>query len=250
MAFAISGGIAGLGGALLAGVDSDRPARRSGSSRSSNSLDLVAMAVIGGLGTVVGPVLGPLWVVGLPGLLPRQRDSSRCSRRASACSSCCCTSRAASMQLVYGVRDVVVRAGPRRRLGRAPAGPPPRRSRTPRSARCRRGRRRWPTGPPPTTAPTSSWRPIWSPGTSRCASVATVAVDGASLEVAPGASRRADRDQRRRQVDAAQRHRRVRAGRRARCSSRGDRPHRPPGGGAGPAPASAARSRPPASSPT
>ncbi|HET6950703.1 MAG TPA: branched-chain amino acid ABC transporter permease/ATP-binding protein [Acidimicrobiales bacterium] len=67
-AFALAGGMAGLGGALLAGslqtIALDR------FFTVDDSLLLVALVVIGGLGSVSGPVLGAIWVVGLPALFP------------------------------------------------------------------------------------------------------------------------------------------------------------------------------------
>jgi ABC-type branched-subunit amino acid transport system ATPase component/ABC-type branched-subunit amino acid transport system permease subunit len=69
VAFALSGGIAGLGGALLAGAAGTVPLTDR-FFQVDQSLELVAMAVIGGLGTVVGPVIGALWVVGLPAFFP------------------------------------------------------------------------------------------------------------------------------------------------------------------------------------
>jgi ABC-type branched-subunit amino acid transport system permease subunit/ABC-type branched-subunit amino acid transport system ATPase component len=66
-AFAISGGLAGLSGALLAGLlVTIPPDRFSGSA----SLSLVAIAVIGGMASVAGTILGALWVVGIPALFP------------------------------------------------------------------------------------------------------------------------------------------------------------------------------------
>jgi ABC-type branched-subunit amino acid transport system ATPase component/ABC-type branched-subunit amino acid transport system permease subunit len=68
-AFALAGGIAGLGGALLAGALQTVPY---GSSYflPDDSLSLVALVVIGGLSSVSGPVVGALWVVGLPAFFP------------------------------------------------------------------------------------------------------------------------------------------------------------------------------------
>jgi ABC-type branched-subunit amino acid transport system ATPase component/ABC-type branched-subunit amino acid transport system permease subunit len=68
-AFALAGGIAGLGGALLAGLVDNVPL----SERFflvGDSLRLVGMVVIGGLGSTIGPVLGALWVIGLPSFFP------------------------------------------------------------------------------------------------------------------------------------------------------------------------------------
>ena len=68
-AFAVSGFIAGLGGAMLGGLVvtigfSERYFTV------QDSLALVSMAVIGGLGSRAGAVIGALWVVGLPAFWP------------------------------------------------------------------------------------------------------------------------------------------------------------------------------------
>ncbi|WP_436775975.1 ABC transporter permease subunit [Yinghuangia sp. YIM S09857] len=68
-AFALAGGIAGLGGALLAGAVQTVPYADK-YFLSSDSLTLVSIVVIGGLGSVSGSVLGSLWVIGLPALFP------------------------------------------------------------------------------------------------------------------------------------------------------------------------------------
>lgn len=68
-AFAVAGFIAGLGGALLGAVNTTfSPAARY--FRVEDSLALVSMAVIGGLGSLSGAVIGALWVVGLPTFWP------------------------------------------------------------------------------------------------------------------------------------------------------------------------------------
>ena len=68
-AFALGGFIAGLGGALSAGscVTIGYSERFF---RVEDSLTLVAIAVIGGLGSLAGAVIGALWVVGLPAFWP------------------------------------------------------------------------------------------------------------------------------------------------------------------------------------
>ena len=65
-AFAVAGGLAALGGGLLAGLFVQFDAKSFGPEA---SLQIVAMVVIGGLGSVAGPLLGAVYVVGLPGLL-------------------------------------------------------------------------------------------------------------------------------------------------------------------------------------
>ena len=69
MAFAMAGGIAGLGGAALGGLVRNIPFTER-FFLTEDSLRLVAMVVIGGLGSVVGPVIGALWVQGLPAFFP------------------------------------------------------------------------------------------------------------------------------------------------------------------------------------
>ncbi len=65
VAFALAGGIAALGGGLLAGLVQSVPyAERF--FLVGNSLQLVGIVVIGGIGSVLGPVLGAVWVIGLP----------------------------------------------------------------------------------------------------------------------------------------------------------------------------------------
>ncbi|WP_419929466.1 ABC transporter permease subunit [Candidatus Poriferisocius sp.] len=67
-AFVVSGVIAGFGGGLLAGlyVSVGLTERF----QLQDSIEVVAIAVIGGAGTVVGPILGALWIVGLPAVWP------------------------------------------------------------------------------------------------------------------------------------------------------------------------------------
>ena len=64
-AFAISGGLCGLAGGLFAGLliqfgVADFPVE--------TSISVVTIAVIGGLGSIFGPLLGALWVIGLPAI--------------------------------------------------------------------------------------------------------------------------------------------------------------------------------------
>ncbi len=69
IAFALGGFVAGLGGGILGAVNTSfGPAQRF--FLVGDSLALVAMAVIGGLGSLSGAVLGALWVVGLPSFWP------------------------------------------------------------------------------------------------------------------------------------------------------------------------------------
>jgi len=68
-AFAVAGGIAGLGGAVFG--NATRQIRFSEAHfQIADSLQVVNMVVIGGLGSVIGPVIGAFWVRGLPTLFP------------------------------------------------------------------------------------------------------------------------------------------------------------------------------------
>lgn len=71
-AFGMAGSVAGLGGALLAGVIQQVPltGRFFGT---TDSLRVVSIAIIGGISSVVGPVIGALWVIGLPAFVPGNR---------------------------------------------------------------------------------------------------------------------------------------------------------------------------------
>ena len=69
-AFALAGGIAALGGGLLAGSIQSGVPLSERFFQVGDSLRLVGMVVIGGIGSIIGPVLGSLWVVGLPAFFP------------------------------------------------------------------------------------------------------------------------------------------------------------------------------------
>jgi ABC-type branched-subunit amino acid transport system ATPase component/ABC-type branched-subunit amino acid transport system permease subunit len=68
-AFAVAGFVAGLGGAILGGLVVTIGFQER-FFRVEDSLQLVSMAVIGGLGSLAGAVIGALWVVGLPAFWP------------------------------------------------------------------------------------------------------------------------------------------------------------------------------------
>ena len=69
-AFALGGFVAGLGGALMGGLVQDIP-YLDHFFRFEDSLTLVSMAVIGGLGSLAGAVGGAVWVIGLPAFWPK-----------------------------------------------------------------------------------------------------------------------------------------------------------------------------------
>lgn len=64
-AFAVSGGLAALAGGLLAGL---RVQFTTAAFAVTESLNVVAMTVIGGVGSVAGSVLGAVYVVGIPAI--------------------------------------------------------------------------------------------------------------------------------------------------------------------------------------
>ena len=64
-AFALSGAICGLAGGLFAGLFVQFGVT---SFPVDTSISVVTIAVIGGVGTTIGPVLGALWVIGLPAI--------------------------------------------------------------------------------------------------------------------------------------------------------------------------------------
>ncbi len=67
-AFAVAGGIAAFAGGLLVTV---LPSISPGTTfAASESVQVVVVAIIGGLGSVAGPVLGALWVRGIPQVTP------------------------------------------------------------------------------------------------------------------------------------------------------------------------------------
>ena len=67
VAFASAGAIAALSGALYATLLQNLSP--SSTFRPEYSIDLVAISVIGGMGSVAGPILGAIWVKGLPALV-------------------------------------------------------------------------------------------------------------------------------------------------------------------------------------
>ena len=68
-AFTVAGALAGLGGTLLAGAFANI-AFTENFFLVNDSLNLVAMVVIGGMGSVSGAVIGAIFVIGIPALAP------------------------------------------------------------------------------------------------------------------------------------------------------------------------------------
>lgn len=70
IAFAVAGGMAALAGALFVIV---QPSLSPGTQFApANSLRVIVIAIVGGLGSVAGPVLGSLWILGIERLVPDQ----------------------------------------------------------------------------------------------------------------------------------------------------------------------------------
>jgi ABC-type branched-subunit amino acid transport system ATPase component/ABC-type branched-subunit amino acid transport system permease subunit len=72
VAFGVAGAIAGLGGALIGGLV-ETIGYQERFFRVVDSLQLVSMVVIGGLGTLAGPVIGAVWIEGLPAFWPKNQ---------------------------------------------------------------------------------------------------------------------------------------------------------------------------------
>ncbi|HXY92904.1 MAG TPA: ATP-binding cassette domain-containing protein, partial [Acidimicrobiia bacterium] len=68
-AFALAGALAGLGGALIAGAVEAVPFTER-YFLVGDSLNLVAIVVIGGIASPMGAVIGALWVIGMPAFFP------------------------------------------------------------------------------------------------------------------------------------------------------------------------------------
>ncbi|GAA4990761.1 hypothetical protein GCM10023205_73040 [Yinghuangia aomiensis] len=168
-AFALAGGIAGLGGALLAGAVQTVPYADK-YFLSSDSLTLVSIVVIGGLGSVSGSVLGSLWVIGLPAFFP---DNTLVPLLTSSLGLLVLLLYfpGGLVQIGYSTRDALL-AWADRRLGDAPAA---KASAAPPKALTRPGR----------AAPPADDRPVLATSEVRVRFGGRTAVDGVSIEVFP-----------------------------------------------------------------
>lgn len=175
-AFALAGFTAGVGGALLAGAVQAIP----WSDRfflSGDSLLLVSVAVIGGLGSPTGPVLGAAWLTGVPALFP---DSGVAPMLTSSVGLLVLLMYfpGGLAQLGHGVRDALLGWAERRHP--AEPGPP---LRTAAALVDVRERARAPRGP---SAPAPAGRPLLAVTGIRVRFGGIVAVDGVDLEVRAG----------------------------------------------------------------
>ena len=117
IAFMVAGGGAALAGALLAGAQVQVGVQMFGP---EESLRVVAMTIIGGLGTITGSLLGAVYVIGLPALI---QDSASIRLLTSGIGLLFLLMYAPGglVQLLYGVRDRIFRLADRRLARRAPA---------------------------------------------------------------------------------------------------------------------------------
>jgi ABC-type branched-subunit amino acid transport system ATPase component/ABC-type branched-subunit amino acid transport system permease subunit len=110
-AFGFAGGLAGLAGGLLAGLLGDFS---TATFSPEQSLALVSVAVIGGLTSVTGAVLGAVWVIGIPALF---NNSSVATLLASGAGLLVLLLYfpAGLVQVLYSVRDIAFERVARRR---------------------------------------------------------------------------------------------------------------------------------------
>ncbi len=124
-AFSIAGALAGLGGALLAGAFANVSFSGPGSFfLVGGSLGLVAMVVIGGMGSVTAAVIGAIWVIGIPALAPNNTVLALLSSSIGLLAILLYFPRGLN-QISYDVRDAVL-AWADRRYGKDPPARAPR----------------------------------------------------------------------------------------------------------------------------
>jgi ABC-type branched-subunit amino acid transport system ATPase component/ABC-type branched-subunit amino acid transport system permease subunit len=123
-AFAIAGALAGLGGALLSGAYANVSFSGPGSPFIVDmSLSLVAMVVIGGMGSVTAAVIGALWVIGIPALAPNNQILGLLSSSVGLLAVLLYFPRGL-MQIAYDFRDAVL-SWADRRFGKEPVATAP-----------------------------------------------------------------------------------------------------------------------------
>jgi ABC-type branched-subunit amino acid transport system ATPase component/ABC-type branched-subunit amino acid transport system permease subunit len=111
-AFSLAGGLAGLGGALLAGAFANI-AFTENFFLVNNSLNLVAMVVIGGMGSVSGAVIGAIFVIGIPAIAPNNQLVGLLSSSLGLLVVLLYFPRGLN-QITYGVRDAILSWADRR----------------------------------------------------------------------------------------------------------------------------------------
>jgi ABC-type branched-subunit amino acid transport system ATPase component/ABC-type branched-subunit amino acid transport system permease subunit len=118
-AFALSGGVAGLGGGVLVGL---LVQFSEDSFLATDSLSMVAIAVVGGLASITGTILGSLFVIGLPALFPDNAEIGLLTSGAGLLV-LLLYFPGGLVQLLFDLRDVIFAALARRRPD--PAAAPP-----------------------------------------------------------------------------------------------------------------------------
>jgi ABC-type branched-subunit amino acid transport system ATPase component/ABC-type branched-subunit amino acid transport system permease subunit len=111
-AFSVAGGLAGLGGALLAGAFANI-AFTENFFLVNDSLNLVAMVVIGGMGSVSGAVIGAIFVIGVPAIAPNNQLVGLLSSSLGLLVVLLYFPRGLN-QITYGVRDAILSWADRR----------------------------------------------------------------------------------------------------------------------------------------
>jgi ABC-type branched-subunit amino acid transport system ATPase component/ABC-type branched-subunit amino acid transport system permease subunit len=111
-AFSLAGGLAGLGGTLLAGAFANI-AFTENFFLVNDSLNLVAMVVIGGMGSVSGAVIGAIFVIGIPAIAPNNQLVGLLSSSLGLLVVLMYFPRGLN-QITYGVRDAILSWADRR----------------------------------------------------------------------------------------------------------------------------------------
>jgi ABC-type branched-subunit amino acid transport system ATPase component/ABC-type branched-subunit amino acid transport system permease subunit len=111
-AFSLAGGLAGLGGALLAGAFANIAFTQS-FFLVNDSLNLVAMVVIGGMGSISGAVIGAIFVIGIPAIAPNNQLLGLLSSSLGLLVVLLYFPRGLN-QVTYGVRDAILAWADRR----------------------------------------------------------------------------------------------------------------------------------------
>jgi ABC-type branched-subunit amino acid transport system ATPase component len=110
--FSLAGALAGLGGVLLAGAYANI-AFTENFFLVNDSLNLVAMVVIGGMGSVSGAVIGAIFVIGIPALAPNNQLVGLLSSSLGLLVVLMYFPRGLN-QITYGVRDAILSWADRR----------------------------------------------------------------------------------------------------------------------------------------
>ncbi len=117
-AFSLAGALAGLGGALLAGAFANI-AFTENFFLVNDSLNLVAMVVIGGMGSVSGALIGAIFVIGIPAIAPNNALVGLLTSSIGLLVVLLYFPRGLN-QITYGVRDAIL-SWAERRMGEPPA---------------------------------------------------------------------------------------------------------------------------------